>query len=189
MVVIVMMVFLQNWKASIIPLFAIPVSLIGTFAFMSLFGFSINNLSLFGLVLAIGIVVDDAIVVVENVERNMKEGLDASAATKKAMTQVQGALIAIVLVLSSVFIPTAFVEGISGQFYRQFALTIAVSTILSGVVSLTLSPALCALFLRASNKKDFFTRVWEFLFGWFFRGFNIFKGSFWTTTVVDKSFD
>lgn len=172
LVVIVMMVFLQNWKASIIPLFAIPVSLIGTFAFMSLFGFSINNLSLFGLVLAIGIVVDDAIVVVENVERNMKEGLDASAATKKAMTQVQGALIAIVLVLSSVFIPTAFVEGISGQFYRQFALTIAVSTILSGVVSLTLSPALCALFLRASNKKDFFTRVWEFLFGWFFRGFN-----------------
>ena len=172
LVVIVMMVFLQNWKASVIPLFAIPVSLIGTFAFMSLFGFSINNLSLFGLVLAIGIVVDDAIVVVENVERNMKEGLDASAATKKAMTQVQGALIAIVLVLSSVFIPTAFVEGISGQFYRQFALTIAVSTILSGVVSLTLSPALCALFLRASNKKDFFTRVWEFLFGWFFRGFN-----------------
>ncbi len=172
LVVIVMMLFLQNWKASIIPLFAIPVSLIGTFAFMSLFGFSINNLSLFGLVLAIGIVVDDAIVVVENVERNMKEGLDASAATKKAMTQVQGALIAIVLVLSSVFIPTAFVEGISGQFYRQFALTIAVSTILSGVVSLTLSPALCALFLRASNKKDFFTRVWEFLFGWFFRGFN-----------------
>lgn len=172
LVVIVMMLFLQNWKASVIPLFAIPVSLIGTFAFMSLFGFSINNLSLFGLVLAIGIVVDDAIVVVENVERNMKEGLDASAATKKAMTQVQGALIAIVLVLSSVFIPTAFVEGISGQFYRQFALTIAVSTILSGVVSLTLSPALCALFLRASNKKDFFTRVWEFLFGWFFRGFN-----------------
>ena len=172
LVVFVMMLFLQNWRASIIPLFAIPVSLVGTFFFMYLFGFSINNLSLFGLVLAIGIVVDDAIVVVENVERNMRDGLDAKEATKKAMTQVQGALIAIVLVLSSVFIPTAFIEGISGQFYRQFALTIAVSTILSGVVSLTLSPALCAIMLRHHDKPDLFTRIWNALFGWFFRGFN-----------------
>ena len=172
LVVIVMMVFLQNWRAAVIPLFAIPVSLIGTFAMMSFFGFSINNLSLFGLVLAIGIVVDDAIVVVENVERNMRDGLDAKEATKKAMTQVQGALIAIVLVLSSVFIPTAFIEGISGQFYRQFALTIAVSTIFSGIVSLTLSPALCAIMLRHHENPDFFTKIWNFLFGWFFKGFN-----------------
>ena len=172
LVVIVMMVFLQNWRAAVIPLFAIPVSLIGTFAMMSFFGFSINNLSLFGLVLAIGIVVDDAIVVVENVERNMRDGLDAKEATKKAMTQVQGALIAIVLVLSSVFVPTAFIEGISGQFYRQFALTIAVSTIFSGIVSLTLSPALCAIMLRHHENPDFFTKIWNFLFGWFFKGFN-----------------
>ena len=122
--------------------------------------------------LAIGIVVDDAIVVVENVERNMRDGLDAKEATKKAMTQVQGALIAIVLVLSSVFIPTAFIEGISGQFYRQFALTIAVSTIFSGIVSLTLSPALCAIMLRHHENPDFFTKIWNFLFGWFFKGFN-----------------
>ena len=172
LVVFVMMLFLQNWRAAVIPLFAIPVSLVGTFFFMYLFGFSINNLSLFGLVLAIGIVVDDAIVVVENVERNMRDGLDAKEATKKAMTQVQGALIAIVLVLSSVFIPTAFIEGISGQFYRQFALTIAVSTILSGIVSLTLSPALCAIMLKHTDKPDWFTRIWNALFGWFFRGFN-----------------
>ncbi len=172
LVVLVMMVFLQNWRAAVIPLFAIPVSLVGTFALMEVFGFSINNLSLFGLVLAIGIVVDDAIVVVENVERNMRDGLDAKEATKKAMTQVQGALIAIVLVLSSVFIPTAFIEGISGQFYRQFALTIAVSTVLSGIVSLTLSPALCAIMLRHHDNPDLFTRCWNFLFGWFFKGFN-----------------
>ena len=172
LVVVVMMVFLQDWRASIIPLFAIPVSLVGTFFFMSLFGFSINNLSLFGLVLAIGIVVDDAIVVVENVDRNMRDGLSVREATKKAMTQVQGALIAIVLVLSSVFIPTAFIEGISGQFYRQFALTIAVSTILSGVVSLTLSPALCAVMMGHQERPDLFTRMWNLAFGWFFRGFN-----------------
>jgi len=165
--------FLQNWRASIIPLFAIPVSLVGTFGVMYLCGFSINNLTLFGLVLAIGIVVDDAIVVVENVERNMKDGLPPREATKKAMTQVQGALIAIVLVLSSVFIPTAFIEGISGQFYRQFALTIAASTIFSGLVSLTLTPALCALFLKGEHEKpDFFTRIWNAIFGWFFNLFN-----------------
>ncbi len=173
LVVFVVMVFLQNWRASLIPLFAIPVSLIGTFAVMYLFGFSINNLSLFGLVLAIGIVVDDAIVVVENVERNMRDGLNPKEATRKAMTQVQGALIAIVLVLSAVFVPTAFIEGISGQFYKQFALTIAASTIISGLVSLTLTPALCAILLQGEHEKpDIFTRIWNFLFGWFFRGFN-----------------
>lgn len=172
LVVLVVMIFLQNWRAAVIPLFAIPVSIIGTFFFMNMFGFSINNLTLFGLVLAIGIVVDDAIVVVENVERNMKDGLEVKAATKKAMTQVQGALIAIVLVLSAVFVPTAFLEGISGQFYRQFALTIAVSTILSGIVSLTLSPALCAIMMRHHDNPDKFTVVFNFLFGWFFKGFN-----------------
>ena len=172
LVVFVMLLFLQNWRSAIIPLFAIPVSLVGTFFFMNLFGFSINNLSLFGLVLAIGIVVDDAIVVVENVERNMSEGLEVREATKKAMTQVQGALIAIVLVLASVFVPTAFIEGISGQFYRQFALTIAASTILSGVVSLTLSPALCALMIRRHDNPDFITKILNFFLGWFFRSFN-----------------
>lgn len=173
LVVLVVMIFLQNWRAAVIPLFAIPVSLIGTFAMMYALGFSINNLSLFGLVLAIGIVVDDAIVVVENVERNMNDGLKVRDATKKAMTQVQGALIAIALVLSAVFVPTAFIEGISGQFYRQFAITIAASTIFSAIVSLTLSPALCALFLTERDAKpDLFTRCYNFLFGWLFRGFN-----------------
>jgi len=172
LVVLVMFLFLQNWRSAVIPLFAIPVSLMGTFFFMVLFGFSINNLSLFGLVLAIGIVVDDAIVVVENVERNISEGLEVREATKKAMTQVQGALIAIVLVLASVFIPTAFVEGISGQFYRQFALTIASSTVLSGVVSLTLSPALCALMIRPRGNPDFITKILNASLGWFFSIFN-----------------
>ncbi|MBO5781136.1 MAG: efflux RND transporter permease subunit, partial [Opitutales bacterium] len=173
LVVFVVMAFLQNWRAAVIPLFAIPVSLIGTFFMMYAFGFSINNLTLFGLVLAIGIVVDDAIVVVENVERNMRLGLKVKEATKQAMTQVQGALIAIVLVLSSVFLPTAFLEGISGQFYRQFAMTIASSTIISGIVSLTLTPALCAAMLAESDTKpDFFTKVWNATFGRFFGLFN-----------------
>ncbi len=174
LVIIVVMLFLQNWRAAIIPLFAIPVSLIGTFFVMYASGFSLNNLSLFGLVLAIGIVVDDAIVVVENVERNMRDGLPPKEATRKAMTQVQGALIAIALVLSAVFVPTSFIEGISGQFYRQFALTIATSTIISAVVSLTLTPALCALLLKDEHaKKDWFTYIYNLLFGWFFRGFNV----------------
>ena len=174
LVVFVVMVFLQNWRAAVIPLFAIPVSLIGTFAAMAALGFTINNLSLFGLVLAIGIVVDDAIVVVENVERNMHEGLGVREATKKAMTQVQGALIAIAMVLAAVFLPTAiFIEGISGQFYKQFAITIAASTVFSAIVSLTLSPALCAIFLRDGDAKpDWFTKIWNGLFGWFFRLFN-----------------
>ena len=172
LVVIVMMVFLQDWRATIIPIFAIPVSLVGTFFFMSLFGFSINNLSLFGLVLAIGIVVDDAIVVIENVDRNMREGLSAMEATKKAMSQVQTAIVAIVLVLTSVFIPTAFIKGISGEFYRQFALTIAASTIISGLVSLTLTPALSALMLKREENPDKFSRIWNFCFGRFFSLFN-----------------
>ena len=173
LVVIVVMAFLQNWRAALIPLFAIPVSLVGTFFMMRCFGFSINNLTLFGLVLAIGIVVDDAIVVVENVERNMRAGLKVREATKQAMSQVQGALIAIVLVLSSVFLPTAFLEGISGQFYRQFAMTIASSTIISGIVSLTLTPALCAAMLKDLDARpDFFTRVWNATLGKIFGLFN-----------------
>lgn len=172
LVVFVMLLFLQNWKAAIIPLFAIPISLVGTFFFMSIFGFTINNLTLFGLVLAIGIVVDDAIVVVENVERNMREGLDSREATKKAMAQVGGALVAIVLVLSAVFVPTAFVEGITGAFYKQFALTIAASTIISGVVSLTLTPALAAIFLKKTERVDLFTRLYNLIFGKIFGAFN-----------------
>ncbi len=173
LVVIVVVVFLQTWRASIIPLLAVPVSLIGTLAVMKLFGFSLNNLSLFGLVLSIGIVVDDAIVVVENVERNIAEGLNPREATIKAMGEVSGAVIAVALVLCAVFVPTAFISGITGQFYLQFALTIAVSTVISAFNSLTLSPALCALLLQPHHKKtDIVTTVLDFLFGWFFRLFN-----------------
>src|SRR5262249_10146749 len=146
--------FLQTWRAAIIPIVAIPVSLIGTFFFMALFGFTLNNLSLFGLVLAIGIVVDDAIVVVENVERNIEAGLTPRDAAIKSMDEVGAALIAIALVLCSVFIPSAFITGISGQFYRQFALTIAGATIISLIVSLTLSPALCALLLKPHSEVE-----------------------------------
>ncbi|MBX9682497.1 MAG: multidrug efflux RND transporter permease subunit [Hyphomicrobium sp.] len=151
LVVLVVVVFLQTWRAAIIPIVAIPVSLIGTFFLMSLFGFSLNNLSLFGLVLAIGIVVDDAIVVVENVERNMAKGLSPREASYRTMEEVGAALIAIALVLTAVFVPSAFITGISGQFYRQFALTIAGATIISLIVSLTLSPALCALLLKPQD--------------------------------------
>jgi multidrug efflux pump len=173
LVLIVVLVFLQTWRATIIPLLAVPVSLIGTFAVMAALGFSLNNLSLFGLVLAIGIVVDDAIVVVENVERNIEEGLEPKAAARKAMDEVGGAVVAIAIVLSAVFIPTAFVSGITGQFYRQFALTIAVSTLISAFNSLTLSPAMAALLLKGKGaKKDLLTRVFDFGAGWFFRGFN-----------------
>ena len=154
LVVLVVILFLQTWRAAIIPIVAIPVSLIGTFFVMSLFGFTLNNLSLFGLVLAIGIVVDDAIVVVENVERNIEAGLNPHDAAVKSMDEVGAALIAIALVLSSVFIPSAFITGISGQFYRQFALTIAGATIISLIVSLTLSPALCALLLKPHGKPE-----------------------------------
>ena len=173
LVVLVVLVFLQRWRASLIPLLAIPVSLVGTFAVMAGLGFSLNMLSLFGLVLAIGIVVDDAIVVVENVERHIAEGLSPRDATKKAMEEVTGAVIAIAFGLSAVFVPTAFVTGISGQFYRQFALTIAVATLLSAFNSLTLSPALCALLLKPHGaRKDRFGHWWDLLFGWFFRAFN-----------------
>ena len=173
LVVVVVMAFLQSWRASVIPILAIPVSLIGTFAVMAVLGFSLNNLSLFGLVLAIGIVVDDAIVVVEGVERNLAEGLTPRDATIKTMEEVGGALVAIALVLSAVFIPTAFISGISGQFYRQFALTIAVATLFSCFVSLTLSPALCRVLLQSHGaRRDWFARVWDFSLGWFFRLFN-----------------
>ncbi|MBA3708396.1 MAG: efflux RND transporter permease subunit [Planctomycetes bacterium] len=169
LVVLVVIVFLQTWRASVIPLIAVPVSLVGTFAAMHLFGFSINSLSLFGLVLAIGIVVDDAIVVVENVERNIANGLEPRAATKQAMREVSGPILATALVLSSVFIPTAFISGLTGRFYQQFALTIAFSTIISTFNSLTLSPALCALMLKRHEPGH---RPGGQLFGWFFRGFN-----------------
>ncbi len=173
LVVIVVIVFLQTWRASIIPLVAVPVSLIGTFAVMEALGFSLNNLSLFGLVLAIGIVVDDAIVVVENVERNLESGLSSVEATRKAMNEVTGPVVATALVLSAVFIPTAFISGITGQFYRQFALTIAVSTVISAFNSLTLSPALCALLLQKHDAKpDLLQRLFNFLVGWFFAAFN-----------------
>jgi multidrug efflux pump len=173
LVLIVVLAFLQTWRATIIPLLAVPVSLIGTFAVMSAFGFSLNNLSLFGLVLAIGIVVDDAIVVVEAVEHNIEEGMEPKEATRKAMDQVGGAVVAIAIVLSAVFIPTAFISGITGQFYRQFALTIAVSTLISAFNSLTLSPALAGLLLKPRDaKKDFLTKTFDLFLGWFFRVFN-----------------
>ncbi|MBB5350292.1 multidrug efflux pump [Haloferula luteola] len=173
LVVLVVLVFLQNWRASLIPLLAIPVSLVGSLAVMAALGFSLNNLTLFGMVLAIGIVVDDAIVVVEGVERHLEEGMGPKAATRKAMHEVSGALVSIALVLSAVFIPTAFITGISGQFYQQFAITIAAATIISAFVSLTLSPALCGILLRGPEaKKDWFQRFLDGAFGWFFRGFN-----------------
>jgi len=175
LVVLVVILFLQTWRASIIPLLAVPISIIGTFAVMHLFGFSINALSLFGLVLAIGIVVDDAIVVVENVERNIENGLTPREATLKAMTEVTGPIIAIALVLCAVFIPIAFISGLTGQFYRQFALTIAFSTVISAFNSLTLSPALSATLLKAHDApKDKLTRGMDFLFGRFFAAFNRF---------------
>jgi hydrophobe/amphiphile efflux-1 (HAE1) family protein len=176
LVVLVVILFLQTWRAAIIPLLAIPVSLVGTFFVMDLFGFSLNNLSLFGLVLAIGIVVDDAIVVVENVERNIERGLAPRDAARRSMDEVGGALIAIALVLTAVFVPSAFITGISGQFYRQFALTIAGATVISLITSLTLSPALCALLLRPHTGRER-TPWWAWPARLFFRGFNwVFDG-------------
>jgi len=173
LVVLVVILFLQTWRASIIPLVAVPVSVIGTFAVLHLFGFSINALSLFGLVLAIGIVVDDAIVVVENVERNIEAGLTPRDATYRAMREVTGPIIAIALVLVAVFVPLAFISGLSGQFYKQFALTIAISTVISAVNSLTLSPALAALLLRGRNEApDALTRFMDRYLGWLFHGFD-----------------
>lgn len=173
LVVLVVILFLQTWRASIIPLLAVPVSVIGTFAVLHVLGFSINALSLFGLVLAIGIVVDDAIVVVENVERNIEAGLTPREATYRAMREVSGPIIAIALVLVAVFVPLAFISGLTGQFYRQFAVTIAISTVISAINSLTLSPALAALLLRSHDApKDALTRGMDKAFGWLFRGFN-----------------
>lgn len=173
LVVLVVIVFLQTWRASIIPLLAVPVSIVGTFAVLLLLGFSINTLSLFGLVLAIGIVVDDAIVVVENVERNLERGLTPHEATVVAMREVSGPIIAIALVLCAVFVPLALVPGLSGQFYKQFAVTIAISTVISAFNSLTLSPALAALLLRPHDApKDKLTRAMDAVFGRFFRWFD-----------------
>ena len=177
LVVLVVIVFLQTWRASIIPLLAVPVSIVGTFAVMLGLGFSINTLSLFGLVLAIGIVVDDAIVVVENVERNIEAGLTPREATVQAMKEVSGPIIAIALVLCAVFVPIAFVAGLTGQFYRQFALTIAISTVISAFSSLTLSPALAAALLKPHDApKDALTRGMDKVFGRFFAWFNRFFG-------------
>jgi multidrug efflux pump len=174
-VVLVVIVFLQTWRASIIPLIAVPVSIVGTFAVLLALGFSINVLTLFGLVLAIGIVVDDAIVVVENVERNIEAGLSPIAAAHQAMREVSGPIIAIALVLCAVFIPISFLDGVTGAFYRQFAVTIAISTVISAFNSLTLSPALAALLLKPHGaEKDAFARLLDFAFGWFFRPFNRF---------------
>ena len=173
LVALVVLIFLQNWRSTLIPLIAVPVSLVGTFAVMALLGFSLNNLSLFGLVLAIGIVVDDAIVVVENVERWIERGLSPKEAAYKSMEEVTVAVIAIAFGLSAVFIPVAFISGISGQFYRQFALTIAASTLISAFNSLTLSPALAAILLKPrAEQKDILTRVMNFVLGWFFKAFN-----------------
>ncbi|WP_212631199.1 efflux RND transporter permease subunit [Pseudomonas sp. KB-10] len=174
LVVLVVVLFLQTWRASIIPLAAVPVSLIGTFAVMHMFGFSLNALSLFGLVLAIGIVVDDAIVVVENVERNIALGKTPVEATRQAMKEVTGPIVATALVLCAVFVPTAFISGLSGQFYQQFALTIAISTVISAINSLTLSPALAAILLKDHHApKDGFSRVLDKLLGgWLFGPFN-----------------
>src|SRR5437867_2836512 len=175
LVVLVVVIFLQTWRASVIPLVAVPISIVGTFAILLSFGFSINTLSLFGLVLAIGIVVDDAIVVVENVERNIEAGLSPRDASYKAMDEVSGPIVAIALVLCAVFVPVAFLSGLTGEFYRQFALTIAFSTVISAFNSLTLSPALSAILLKPHGAKpDRFTRVLDRLLGWIFRPFNRF---------------
>ena len=175
LVVLVVILFLQTWRASIIPLIAVPVSIVGTFAALYLFGFSINTLTLFGLVLAIGIVVDDAIVVVENVERNLEEGRTPLQAAHQAMKEVSGPIIAIALVLCAVFVPMAFLSGVTGQFYKQFAVTIAISTVISAINSLTLSPALAAKLLKPHGAaKDGLSRLIERVFGGFFARFNRF---------------
>jgi hydrophobe/amphiphile efflux-1 (HAE1) family protein len=173
LVAIVVLVFLQNWRAAVIPLIAVPVAIVGTFAVMAAFGFSLNNLSLFGLVLAIGIVVDDAIVVVENVERWLDEGAEPREAARKAMDEVTGPVIAVALVLIAVFIPCMFLGGITGQFFRQFAVTIAVSTVISAFNSMTLSPALAAILLKPrGTKPDMLNWALNLVFGWFFKLFN-----------------
>ena len=177
LVVLVVILFLQTWRASLIPLLAVPVSIVGTFAGLYLLGYSINNLTLFGLVLAIGIVVDDAIVVVENVERNIHDGLSPRDATIQAMREVSGPIIAIALTLCAVFVPLAFISGLTGQFYKQFAVTISISTVISAFNSLTLSPALTAILLKdVKAPKDALTRGMDRIFGRFFTWFNGFFG-------------
>jgi hydrophobe/amphiphile efflux-1 (HAE1) family protein len=181
LVVLVIVLFLQTWRAAVIPLLAIPISLIGTFFTMTLFGFSLNNLSLFGLVLAIGIVVDDAIVVVENVERNIEAGKSPREAARRTMDEVGTALISIALVLCAVFVPTVFITGISGQFYRQFALTITSATIISLIMSLTLSPAMCALLLKphkAAHQERWYEKPLHGFFRLFNRGFDFMANSY-----------
>ncbi|MHB8898576.1 MAG: efflux RND transporter permease subunit, partial [Thermoguttaceae bacterium] len=173
LVALVVLVFLQNWRATLIPLIAVPVAIVGTFAVMAALGFSLNNLSLFGLVLAIGIVVDDAIVVVENVERWLEQGLAPREAARKAMDEVTGPVVAVALVLCAVFVPCTFVSGITGEFFRQFAVTISVSTVFSAINSLTLSPALAAILLKPRGaKRDPLTWLLDLGLGWFFRLFN-----------------
>src|SRR5207237_7013246 len=172
----VVFLFLQSWRATIIPVIAIPVSLVGTFTILAAFGISLNNLSLFGLVLAVGIVVDDAIVVVENVERNIRDGVSPLQAAHRTMDEVGGALISIALTLCAVFVPSTFISGISGLFFRQFAVTISASTVISCFVSLTLSPALCAVLLKpheshASSRGNFVGRLISSGFGRFNCGF------------------
>src|SRR5262249_9253769 len=174
---VVVLVFLQSWRSVIIPLVAVPIAIISTFAVMAALGFSLNNISLFGLVLAIGIVVDDAIVVVENVERWMERGLPAREATERAMDEVTGPIIAVALVLCAVFVPCAFVSGITGQFFRQFAVTISASTIFSTISSLTLSPALAAILLKPhGSRRDPVTWLLDMTLGWFFKLFNLLFG-------------
>ncbi len=178
LVVLVVILFLQNWRASLIPLAAVPVSLVGTFAVMHAIGFSLNTLTLFGFVLAIGIVVDDAIVVVENVERNIEQGKKPLEATRQAMREVTGPIISTALVLSAVFVPTAFISGLTGQFYKQFALTVVISTLISAFNSLTLSPALSAVLLQEHGApKDRLQRGIDASMGWLFRPFNRFFGA------------
>jgi multidrug efflux pump subunit AcrB len=191
LVVLVVILFLQTWRAAIIPIVAIPISLVGTFFVMGIFGFTLNNLSLFGLVLAIGIVVDDAIVVVENVERNIAAGLAPREAAIRSLDEVGGALIAIALVLCAVFIPSAFISGITGQFYRQFALTIAGSTVISLIVSLTLSPAMCALVLKPHDphpRRSLLLRPVHGFFRIFNRGFDAVARGYGKLAVVAVRF-
>ncbi len=187
LVALVVLLFLQNWRATLIPLIAVPVAIIGTFAVMAALGFSLNNLSLFGLVLAIGIVVDDAIVVVENVERWLEQGLPPREAARKAMDEVTGPVVAVALVLCAVFVPCTFVSGITGEFFRQFAVTISVSTVFSALNSLTLSPALAAILLKPHGaKRDPLSWLLDVSLGWFFKLFNrLFEAgtTFYTRTV------
>src|SRR5215469_15596697 len=186
LVIVVVYIFLQGWRATLIPLIAVPVSLLGTFVFFPLFGFSINTLSLFGLVLAIGLVVDDAIVVVEAVERHIEGGLAPKAAALKAMEEIAGPVIGIALVLSAVFVPTAFIPGITGRLYQQFAVTIAISVILSAFNALSLSPALAALLLRPRIKRR---GPLASFFGWFNRGFGAVTNRYvrWSGALIRKS--